>query len=289
MCGFLLFCSLLIYGQDKHVVPQVNIGGVTSPVDYGEMVILSADYDEGQVPAGLAKISFNWTVLDNGKTKNVFTADEGRKIAFAVGMKPRHITVILDVNCEFQKKQKFRVVKDDPSKPVDKEFIVESEMVSPPPLFADIEVGGEPPPIPPGPGPEPVPTPPLPIPPVPVFPAGQFGLAQFTYDTFQGETNLTQEQKVALSNALASGLEGIASKIAAVQGYNSISQILADTKTANDNAFASIKGLDLSRMESLKSIIGKKIYDLYHNQQIANAKDIAVAWREISQGLRSVK
>lgn len=274
----------------RFVPPDVMIGGVNGPVDYGEMVILTADFDVNKLPDGLVDIRFNWSVLDEGKQKKVFVADGGRQIAFAVGMRPRRIVVILDVNCLFENKETVIVVEKDGKNPTPREVISEAQAISPSPIFSEIIVGNGPAPTPPLP---PTPTPPNPTPPSPpappIFPDGQFGLAKFMFDTFNADTNLTRDVKLALAEKLASNLEGIAAKIGAISDYRDLSTILADTKRGNDSAFSGIPGFDANRAESLKLAIRNKIAQLYKDQKINRAEDIAIAWREMSQGLRALR
>lgn len=278
-----ILASIALLMPPGDVAPKVTIGGISNPVDIGEMVILTADYDASSLPSNLADLKFNWTILDDGKPKKFFITDGGKEIAFAAGMKPRHIMVILDVNCLYETRAKIKVVNGDPAKPIDTAVITEATMLSPSPIIAEIIVGN---PDPPGPAPNPTPNPPQPA---PVFPDGQFGLAKFMYDTFAADSSLDQKTKAAIADKLATNLEGVASKIAAVSGYTDIATILADTKKGNDAAFASIPGLDLSKTAALKLNIRTKISQLYNNQKINTASDIATAWKEMAQGLRSIK
>lgn len=271
-------------GQEvrKATSPNVTIEGINGPVDFGEMVILSAAYDQSNIPENLVDMSFNWTVMDEGKKKTVFTTDGGRQIAFAVGMRPRKIVVILDVNCLYEKKDKLKVVGADPAKPETREVITEATMSSPPPIFGEVVVGVGPPPLPnPNPNPNPGPS--------PAFPDGQFGLSKFAYDTFLANQTVSPTLKAKLASVLADKLEGIASKIVAVSDYKDLATILTDTKKANDEAFSSIPGLDLTQTVPIKDAMRKKIYELYHTGKLNSAADVSAAWKELSVGLRAIQ
>lgn len=272
--------------QGKFIVPEVKIGGNTSPFDYGDMAILTADFDSDRLPDGLVDIKFNWTVLDDGKQKKLFVADGGREVAFAVGMKPKTIVVILDVNCLFETKQNVKVVGDD-GKTIDKEVIIEAVASSPRPLFSQVIVGSEP--LPPPPPPPPPPPDPNPNPtPTPVLPDGRFGLAKFIYNSLVADVNMTSDEKGRMAQALASGFGGIASKIDALREYTDVATILADTKKANDTALSE-SNIDASRSRQLMLAVKKKVNDLYQAQQLNTAQDIKVAWRELSQGFTAFK
>jgi hypothetical protein len=170
------------------------------------------------------------------------------------------------------------VVVNTPSGPITIQYDQNNKQVI-------IKVGVGVTPNPPAPTPTPTPNPPTPT---PILPAGKYGLAQVAYDAFASDGNMTSRQKSVVANALATGFEGIASKVAAVTTYTDIAQILADTTKANDDALSKVE-IDRSLTLGPQSIIGQKFKDLYVSQKVSTAADIAVAWREIAQGLKAVK
>lgn len=268
----------MTYAYADDVLPTVTIGGNDGPVALGEMVILSADYEEAKLPPG-TQIYLNWVVVDDGKEKRVLRADGGREIGFAVGMQPKAIAVVLDVTYLVQTHKTVKVTGDD-GKVTEQDVVVDAHVVSSRPIFSQVVVAGNP--LPPDPSP-PTPTPT----PAPVLPSGQFGLAQFSYDTLVN-SGLSPADRVKLATALGNGLSGIASKIAALPSYTDLSKILADTKAANDTAFLAA-GIDISAADPIKQAFRTKIKALYEGQKINTATDIATAWRELASGLGAVK
>lgn len=279
----LLFASML---PSQFTVPNVSIsiknaGGV---VDYGDIVILRADVDNTHLSEGLVNIGYNWVVMDEGREKNVFVTDGGRSIAFGAGIKPKRITVMLDVNCLFEKKQTITVVDKEGKNPTPKEIITEAVMISPPPIFTEVQVGAT------SPDPSPTPSPIHPLPaPSPVLPSGQFGLAKFMYDTFMGYDGLDNKTKAMIAVQLANSLEVVAANIADTPDYKDVATILADTKRRSDAAFAQIPGLDFAKAELLKIAIRQKMSSLYKDGKMNTAADIAAMWKEMALGLRAVR
>lgn len=278
---------------EKFVLPDIEIS-VPTRVPYGNMVVATAKFDRSKMPDNLVTMKYQWLVLQDGQpTDNFIAWPDGTKVIFGAGMANAKFTVILNVGCLFQIKETVKVVDPkDPKNVVDREIITEADINSPDPIVVSVEVIGPPtPPPPPGP-PTPPPGPPTPTPPAPapiVFPPGQFGLSQFTYDNLSADTNMVQAEKVVLAKALGTNLRGIASKINSIATYRDVAQILADTKSGNELAFAS-SGVPIPKSLAFKKVLGDKIYDLYFNKKTINdAADINAAWNEIALALDSIK
>jgi hypothetical protein len=269
----------------SYTLPTVAVDA-PDVVDYGEMVVVSAVIDKTKFPDGLQKINYQWTVLEGGQVKtNAVVWPDGTRVFFAAGMKPKTFQVLLDVDCLF----------GTPTTSGSTTTLTNAEMDSPPIAVKTIVVGG-PTPIPDPvvpPQPTPTPTPPVPTPtptPAPVtptFPAGKYGLSDFTYKAVQAST-LTQAEKVAFASNMAKAFDATAAKIAAIQDFRDPTKILQDLKDGNNAALAA-SGVDPAKLTGLKASLSDKLYNLAAANQIATADDYGTAFREISEGLKAVK
>jgi hypothetical protein len=107
----------------------------------------------------------------------------------------------------------------------------------------------------------------------PEFGESKYGLSKFIYDK--------------QSTAIATSFDSMAAAIAAGT-IATLEDILK--KTAESNKFALTKsGGDRTKWEPLFTEIQEKLFDLYKTSKMQTKEDFAIAWREISSGLKLIK
>lgn len=250
--------------------PAVALAGPAA-VRPGHMVIVRAHLDRASLSPNLIALKYQWAVLVDGKpADDLLVWPDGTQVVFQASDSPSTTTVILDVDCTF----------GVPVPIKDGTAFTNVETVSPDLLRHAIAVGQEgPPPAPPTP-------PPTPAPPLgPLFPAGQFGLSQFFYDTVQAQAGLTGHERYLVAQALAGSYTKAAGFIAP---HHTLDSVLTAIGLGNRSALAPL-GIADTKLAALKQAIGDKVYELVQvKQTLRTASDAATAWREAARGLLAI-
>ena len=334
IASFLLFVFIVPSVMCQEMIyPSIELEGSGDVVGYGGLVYLRAVIDKTKIPSNMSSSTYQWMVFKNGKKLEKTTFFNGKEIDnyliwpdstqifFAAGMEKAKITVILDVNCLFEVKEKLSVVDSagkviEGAKVVNEKnvaidsFVVSSRVGSPPPIIKEIVIGDgslpddniTPTPIPPTPTPTPVPVPPTPTPtptpvpvPVPVFPEGKFGLSKISYDLAKKEVN---NQDLVKAPALAASYESVADRIS-----QSSSKKAAGIKLTSEDLSLDVQSIMTAIKESngraldgssagwskWDSAYGDIIYRMYKEDKIYSIEDWEVAFRETALGLKEVK
>lgn len=262
----LIYCSMSLAAApiDKFVVPEQSIVGTAKPVPPGELAELSISEIKNK-PEFLVSSSVEWSILDSGKPRGFRTDSKG--IFFAVGLKPRRLTVIAAVTHLY-------LVKTADGKTIN-EVATRSRV-----LVSELVVGD-----PPAPTPDPDnPDPPKP-PPAPDFPDGKFQLSRFIYDLASKE--IPAAVRVKTARAVVTAMEGINARIAAGT-LTVVEEILQETRKANNSALER-EGVSSTQVVKFADGLQKKLVDLDRSSKLTTFEDYQQAWKEIIDGLKAVK
>ncbi len=251
--------------QSKFVVPEQRIEGAENPIAPGELIILRVS-NIGNKPQYLTDVTYKWKILEDGKEKkNVIVWPDGSSIVFGAGAAQK-ITAMLVVLYQYEVKDKDGKLLEAASRM--------SEL-----LIVNVELAN------PGPGPGPGPNPPVPPGPGPDFPDGKFKLAAVSYRLAMMHVPVTNRLKGA--QAIATSTNAIASAIAAGT-LTDPADILKKLKEAN-NAGLNRVGVSPSEWDNFGNAMQGELLKLYKDKKLNVASDYGTAFREIAEGLSSVK
>jgi len=251
---FLVFCNLAF--AENFIVPEQKIVGAEVPIPLGELVDLSISPIQS-APKFLVSTTYAWKVFDGYTEKRIRNYENG--VFFGSGIQAKRLKVIVSVTHLYIVKENEKLL----------ESAIRTNFIS-----ADVFIGEEEPSTPVEPEAE------------PEFGESKYQLSKFVYDGVKN-IKLSKSDKAKQCNAIASSFDGIAAAIAAGT-IATLDEILK--KTAESNKFALTKsGGDRAKWESLFTEIQEKLFDLYKTNKMQTKEDFAIAWREISSGLKLVK
>jgi hypothetical protein len=251
---FLVFCNLAF--AENFIVPEQKIVGAELPIPLGELVDLSISPIQS-APKFLVSTTYSWKVFDGYTEKRIRNYENG--VFFGSGIQAKKLKVIVSVTHLY-------IVKDNEKL---LEAAIRTNFIS-----ADVFIGEEEPSTPVEPESE------------PEFGESKYQLSKFVYDGVKN-IKLSKSDRVKQCAAIASSFDGIAAAIAAGT-IATLEDILK--KTAESNRFALTKsGGDRTKWEPLFTEIQEKLFDLYKTSKMQTKEDFAIAWREISSGLKLVK
>lgn len=253
---FLFFCNFLF--AENFIVPEQKIVGAEVPIPLGELVDLSISPIQNP-PKYLVSTTYAWKVFDGYNEKRIRTYDNG--IFFGSGIQNKRLKAIVSVTHLY-------VVKDNEKL---LETAIKTNFIS-----ADVLIGEQEPDTPPEPNPEVEPE----------FGESKYQLSKFVYDGAKS-IKISKTDKVKQCVAIASSFDSIAAAVAAGT-IGSLEDILKKTAESNKNALTKSGG-DRTKWEPLFTDIQEKLFDLYKTSKMQTKEDFAIAWREISFGLKLIK
>lgn len=251
---FLVFCNFAF--AENFIVPEQKIVGAELPIPLGELVDLSISPIQS-APKFLVSTTYAWKVFDGYTEKRIRNYENG--VFFGSGIQAKKLKVIVSITHLY-------IVKDNEKL---LEAATRTNFIS-----TDVFIGEQEPDTPPEPEIE------------PEFGESKYQLSKFVYDGVKN-IKLSKSDKTKQCASIASSFDGIASAIAAGT-ITTLEEILK--KTAESNKFALTKsGGDRTKWEPLFTEIQEKLFDLYKTSKMQTKEDFAVAWREISSGLKLIK
>ena len=251
---FLVFCNLAF--AENFIVPEQKIVGAEVPIPLGELVDLSISPIQS-APKFLVSTTYAWKVFDGYTEKRIRNYENG--VFFGSGIQVKRLKVIVSVTHLY-------IVKDNEKL---LETAIRTNFIS-----TDVFIGEQEPDTPPEPEAE------------PEFGESKYQLSKFVYDGVKN-IKLSKTDKIKQSTAIAASFDGIAAAIAAGT-IGTLDEILK--KTAESNKLALTKsGGDRTKWEPLFTEIQEKLFDLYKTNKMQTKEDFAIAWREISFGLKLIK
>lgn len=254
MFFFLVFCNLAF--AENFIVPEQKIVGAEVPIPLGELVDLSMSQIQ-PIPKFLVSTTYSWKVFDGYSEKRVRNYENG--VFFGSGIQPKKLKVIVAVTHLYVVKENEKLV----------EAATRTNFVS-----TDVFIGEPEPDTPSEPEVE------------PEFGESKYQLSKFVYDSVKN-IKLSKTDKIKQSTAIATSFDSMAAAIAAGT-IATLEDILK--KTAESNKLALTKsGGDRTKWEPLFTEIQEKLFDLYKTNKMQTKEDFAIAWREISFGLKSIK
>ena len=250
----LIFCNLSL--AENFIIPEQKIVGAELPIPLGELVDLSISPIQS-APKFLISTTYSWKVFDGYTEKRIRNYENG--VFFGSGIQAKKLKVIVSITHLY-------IVKDNEKL---LEAATRTNFIS-----TDVFIGEQEPDAPPEPEIE------------PEFGESKYQLSKFVYDGVKN-IKLSKSDKTKQCASIASSFDGIAAAIAAGT-ITTLEEILK--KTAESNKFALTKsGGDRTKWEPLFTEIQEKLFDLYKASKMQTKEDFAIAWREISSGLKLIK
>ena len=250
----LVFCNFAF--AENFVIPEQKIVGAEIPIPLGELVDLSISPIQS-APKFLVSTTYAWKVFDGYTEKRIRNYENG--VFFGSGIQAKRLKVIVSITHLY-------VVKDNEKL---LEAATRTNFIS-----TDVFIGEQEPDTPPEPEVE------------PEFGESKYQLSKFIYDNVK-LLKISKSDKAKQSSAIAISFDSIAAAIAAGT-IGTLDEILK--KTAESNKLALTKsGGDRTKWEPLFTEIQEKLFDLYKTNKMQTKEDFAIAWREISSGLKLIK
>ena len=250
----LVFCNFAF--AENFVVPEQKIVGAEIPIPLGELVDLSISPIQS-APKFLVSTTYAWKVFDGYTEKRIRNYENG--VFFGSGIQAKRLKVIVSITHLY-------VVKDNEKL---LEAATRTNFIS-----TDVFIGEQEPDTPPEPEVE------------PEFGESKYQLSKFIYDNVK-LLKISKSDKAKQSAAIATSFDSMAAAIAAGT-IATLEDILK--KTAESNKLALTKsGGDRTKWEPLFTEIQEKLFDLYKTNKMQTKEDFAIAWREISSGLKLIK
>ena len=250
----LIFCNLSL--AENFIIPEQKIVGAELPIPLGELVDLSISPIQS-APKFLVSTTYAWKVFDGYTEKRIRNYENG--VFFGSGIQAKKLKVIVSITHLY-------IVKDNEKL---LEAATRTNFIS-----TDVFIGEEEPSTPIEPEVE------------PEFGESKYQLSKFVYDGVKN-IKLSKLDRAKQCAAIATSFDGIAAAIAAGT-ISTLEDILK--KTSESNKFALTKsGGDRAKWEPLFTEIQEKLFDLYKTNKMQTKEDFAIAWREISSGLKLVK
>jgi hypothetical protein len=253
----LLLTSSVMAADDFFAVPQQKIIGADSPVEVGDLAVLSLSPTD-TMPAGLLTITPTWKIYDPATlVEKPFTTDAQGKVSFGTGKKPKKLLALVSVTYLYGIK-----TADQYSKVVTKTVVLSAVVT--------IQDSDKPP--------SPPDDPPSPIPGL----IDKFGFIKLSYDTAQDKVP-SSLLKVSSARLLAGSFKNIAKDI-----QNGILKdedtILQTTKDSNNV----ILGTNAAPWRIWSDVIQNQLQSLSDSASLTTLQDIQQAWLEIAAGLEKV-
>lgn len=253
---FLIFCNIAF--AETFVVPEQKIVGAELPIPLGELVDLSISPIQSP-PKFLVSTTYAWKVFDGYAEKRIRNYEGG--VFFGSGIQTKRLKVIVSVTHLY-------IVKDKDNEKL-LESAIKTNFIS-----TDVFIGEQEPDTPPEPEVE------------PEFEESKYQLSKFIYNNVK-LLKISKSDKAKQSSTIAISFDSIAAAIAAGT-IGTLDEILK--KTAESNKLALTKsGGDRTKWEPLFTEIQEKLFDLYKTNKMQTKEDFAIAWREISSGLKLIK
>jgi hypothetical protein len=254
MFFFLVFCNFAF--AENFIIPEQKIVGAEVPIPLGELVDLSISPIQS-TPKFLVSTTYAWKVFDGYTEKRIRNYENG--VFFGSGIQAKKLKVIVSITHLYIVKENEKLL----------EAATRTNFIS-----TDVFIGEEEPSTPVEPEVE------------PEFGESKYGLSKFIYDNVK-VLKISKSDKVKQSTAIATSFDSMAAAIAAGT-IATLEDILK--KTAESNKFALTKsGGDRTKWEPLFTEIQEKLFDLYKTSKMQTKEDFAIAWREISSGLKLIK
>lgn len=269
MKKFLLTVVLFVFttyaGAADFILPKQRILGAEEPIPLGELVMLSVSEME-EKPKYLDQAKYKWKIFENGKERTTGIRFYDNNVFFGSGVRPKKMIALVSASYLY-------VVREDDKQDGNvKEFGLLQNFFS-----VEIVIGDGPP----GPDPEP-PVPPNPDP-EPNFPEGKFGLTKFTYNLVKN-VNLLPAERVRLCQALANSFTSIVKQIDDGK-ITDLKHGLVDAEASNAKAL----GDKSTAFKPFGLALQKFLFEQYSKGTLRTAKDLGVAFLEVSTGLSAVK
>ena len=250
----LIFCNLSL--AENFIIPEQKIVGAELPIPLGELVDLSISPIQS-APKFLISTTYSWKVFDGYTEKRIRNYENG--VFFGSGIQAKKLKVIVSITHLY-------IVKDNEKL---LEAATRTNFIS-----TDVFIGEQEPDTPSEPEVE------------PEFGESKYQLSKFIYDNVK-LLKISKSDKVKQSAAIATSFDSMAAAIAAGT-IATLEDILK--KTAESNKLALTKsGGDRTKWEPLFTEIQEKLFDLYKTNKMQTKEDFAIAWREISSGLKLIK
>jgi len=250
----LVFCNFTF--AENFVIPEQKIVGAEVPIPLGELVDLSISPIQS-TPKFLVSTTYSWKVFDGYIEKRIRNYENG--VFFGSGIQAKKLKVIVSITHLY-------VVKDNEKL---LEAATRTNFIS-----TDVFIGEQEPDTPPEPEIE------------PEFGESKYQLSKFIYENVK-LLKISKSDKAKQSAAIATSFDSMAAAIAAGT-ISTLEDILK--KTAESNKLALTKsGGDRTKWEPLFTEIQEKLFDLYKTNKMQTKEDFAIAWREISSGLKLIK
>ena len=250
----LVFCNFTF--AENFIIPEQKIVGAEIPIPLGELVDLSISPIQS-APKFLVSTTYAWKVFDGYTEKRIRNYENG--VFFGSGIQAKRLKVIVSITHLY-------VVKDNEKL---LEAATRTNFIS-----TDVFIGEQEPDTPSEPEVE------------PEFGESKYQLSKFIYDNVK-LLKISKSDKVKQSAAIATSFDSMAAAIAAGT-IATLEDILK--KTAESNKLALTKsGGDRTKWEPLFTEIQEKLFDLYKTNKMQTKEDFAIAWREISSGLKLIK
>jgi len=251
----LVFCNFAF--AENFVIPEQKIVGAELPIPLGELVDLSISPIQSS-PKFLVSTTYAWKVFDGYTEKRIRNYENG--VFFGSGIQAKRLKVIVSVTHLY-------IVKDNEKL---LETAIRTNFIS-----TDVFIGEQEPDTPPEPEVE------------PEFGESKYQLSKFVYDGVKNNIKLSKSDKTKQCAAIATSFDSIAAAIAAGT-IATLDDILK--KTAESNKLALTRsGGDRTKWEPVFTEIQEKLFDLYKTNKMQTKEDFAIAWREISSGLKLIK
>jgi len=250
----LVFCNFTF--AENFVILEQKIVGAEVPIPLGELVDLSISPIQS-TPKFLVSTTYSWKVFDGYIEKRIRNYENG--VFFGSGIQAKKLKVIVSITHLY-------VVKDNEKL---LEAATRTNFIS-----TDVFIGEQEPDTPPEPEIE------------PEFGESKYQLSKFIYENVK-LLKISKSDKAKQSAAIATSFDSMAAAIAAGT-ISTLEDILK--KTAESNKLALTKsGGDRTKWEPLFTEIQEKLFDLYKTNKMQTKEDFAIAWREISSGLKLIK
>jgi hypothetical protein len=251
----LVFCNFAF--AENFVIPEQKIVGAELPIPLGELVDLSISPIQSS-PKFLVSTTYAWKVFDGYTEKRIRNYENG--VFFGSGIQAKRLKVIVSITHLY-------IVKDNEKL---LETAIRTNFIS-----TDVFIGEQDPDTPPEPEVE------------PEFGESKYQLSKFVYDGVKNNIKLSKSDKAKQCAAIATSFDSIAAAIAAGT-IATLDDILK--KTAESNKLALTRsGGDRTKWEPVFTEIQEKLFDLYKTNKMQTKEDFAIAWREISSGLKLIK
>jgi hypothetical protein len=250
VASFMLFVSSAF--ATDFVIPSQKIVGAESAVPLGDLVDLTISPIKDP-PKHFISYSVAWKVFDGDREKRVREYQDG--IFFGAGVVAKRMTALVAITYLYAVKE-----GDKTTEITTKTVIISSPVI----------IGEDP-----GPSPDPVA-------PEPSLPEAKYSLNKKAYSLAMSKVPASIRKGSA--TAVAKSFESMASAVAA-GAIMEVDDLLKKTAESNRAAV----GVNKAAWEPFFKEMQDVLYSLYESKQMVTASDFAEAWREVAEGLKSIK